>query len=385
MAMQRIQPYILFTLALAAHVAYACKRGTLFENCPEWKRCLDNPAGCRSLCVLHLAALVAPRARGLDGATHPAPTPSFLRSPTSAPRYLSQNKLSGTIPDRIGELTDLEVLSLANVGLSGTLPSATANLHALKRLYLHGNMLSGTLGPAMFTGMVSIREMYFQNNALVGTLPETIDAATTLQYFNVNNNKISGTLTRRIGNMTGLVKLKLGRNSISGSLPSEWSTCSNLTTIDVHDNLLGYTGNATLDGTVLPVEYDAIPRLETLATIGNSISVTANMSEYYVVNRCADTHETCTSLWIPSLGLGGTIPGAILGAMTNLVRLGLHGNDLVGTLPIEIGQLVHLKELYLHGNPHLSGTIPVEWAALTALEMLQVSESSLMILNISAR
>ena len=54
--------------------------------------------------------------------------------------------------------------------------------------------------------------------------------------------------------------------------------------------------------------------------------------------------------------MSGEIPRE-LGGLSNLVELGLSGNQLSGEIPPELGSLANLVELYLSGN-QLSGCIP---------------------------
>jgi hypothetical protein len=64
-----------------------------------------------------------------------------------------------------------------------------------------------------------------------------------------------------------------------------------------------------------------------------------------------------------SRGIGGTIPAAAIGALTNLVYLDLMGNQLSGTIGPEISRASNLNELYVASN-RLIGTIPQALATL---------------------
>ena len=82
-----------------------------------------------------------------------------------------------------------------------------------------------------------------------------------------------------------------------------------------------------------------------------------------------------TKLWLNGNQLTGTIPPGLsnLGA---LVSLWLGGNKLTGSIPLELGNLGALKVLDLHHN-QLTGTIPPELGNLGALEVLLLHDNQL--------
>ena len=73
--------------------------------------------------------------------------------------------------------------------------------------------------------------------------------------------------------------------------------------------------------------------------------------------------------------LAGEIPPE-LGQLTNLEDLRLWGNELTGSIPAELGQLTKLETLELIVN-QLTGSIPAELGQLTKLETLRLSNNQL--------
>lgn len=63
--------------------------------------------------------------------------------------YLSSNKLEGNIPESLGNLAYLHDVQLNNNNLSGNLPASMANLNALEYIDLCGNRLSGMIPEAI--------------------------------------------------------------------------------------------------------------------------------------------------------------------------------------------------------------------------------------------
>lgn len=60
----------------------------------------------------------------------------FFRFLVAITSDLSENHLSGTIPQEFGQLTTLEVLDLRNNKFSGIVPAELGRLRSLKRLYV---------------------------------------------------------------------------------------------------------------------------------------------------------------------------------------------------------------------------------------------------------
>lgn len=63
--------------------------------------------------------------------------------------------------------------------------------------------------------------------------------------------------------------------------------------------------------------------------------------------------------------------------MERVVEIKIGENNLVGTLPAEMGGLTFLRRLQIYGNPDLTGEIPVEWFNLTELRVLELSNNQL--------
>ena len=77
------------------------------------------------------------------------------------------NKLSGTIPPELGDLTALTRLDFSGNQLSGTIPTELGNLTALTRLDLDRNQLSGTIPPEL-GNLTNLDALYLAGNRLKG-------------------------------------------------------------------------------------------------------------------------------------------------------------------------------------------------------------------------
>ncbi|MEN8218230.1 MAG: leucine-rich repeat domain-containing protein [Pseudomonadota bacterium] len=89
--------------------------------------------------------------------------------------------------------------------------------------------------------------------------------------------------------------------------------------------------------------------------------------------ECSGGHVSELSL--PDNNLIGSIPSE-LGNLTNLKSLWLNSNSLTGSIPSELGNLTNLKSLWL-GYNKLIGSIPSELGNLTDLTGLYLSDNNL--------
>ncbi|MBN2614853.1 MAG: leucine-rich repeat domain-containing protein, partial [Bacteroidales bacterium] len=85
--------------------------------------------------------------------------------------------------------------------------------------------------------------------------------------------------------------------------------------------------------------------------------------------------DSLQNLYLNENLLSGTIPSTI-GNLSHLQILSLYNNHLTGTIPSEIGNLKNLQKIYL-GSNYLTDSIPLEIGNLTNLTMLQLSNNYL--------
>ncbi len=87
---------------------------------------------------------------------------------------LESNRLFGTLPSSLGDLTAIKHMSLKGNGLTGTIPSSLANLVNLLEIDLSVNQLSGSI-PASFNNYArqggNPFTCNFANNYLSGSIP----------------------------------------------------------------------------------------------------------------------------------------------------------------------------------------------------------------------
>ena len=85
--------------------------------------------------------------------------------------------------------------------------------------------------------------------------------------------------------------------------------------------------------------------------------------------------DALTGLYLDQNQLTGAIPSE-LGNLSNLQNLYLYQNELTGAIPSELGDLSNLQELYLYQN-QLTGAIPSELGDLSNLQFLNLDRNQL--------
>lgn len=110
---------------------------------------------------------------------------------------LNDNNLSGELFDELFSFTQLRELTLdGNKKITGTIPEAVGQLSLLQSIDI-------------------------DDNDLVGTLPQALYSLLDLQAIDLNSNRLSGTISNDIGNLKKLVVVQLDNNNFGGVMPAD--------------------------------------------------------------------------------------------------------------------------------------------------------------------
>ena len=180
--------------------------------------------------------------------------------------FLPSNNLTGTIPDAIGNLTNLTELWLYDNNLTGTIPDAIGKLTNLTVLNLLDNLLSGSIPPEI-GNLTNLETLDLNNNRLSGSIPSEIGQLTKLTLLTLGRNSLSGSIPPEIGNLTNLEILDLNSNSLSGMIPSEIGNLTNLTQLYFGYSRVYGPVPGVLEGPI-PLSFSALTKLDTLEIDG---------------------------------------------------------------------------------------------------------------------
>jgi Leucine-rich repeat (LRR) protein len=291
---------------------------------------------------------------------------------------LVNSGLTGSIPSKIGSLTNLNVLILGGNQLSGSIPPEIENLNNLTILNLQSNQLTGSI----FSGIGNLNNLEILNllgNQLTGEIPQEIGNLSNLFELGLSSNKLSGIIPDEICNQ-GDSSPDLSNNQFCPPYPpcievdireQELVNCDGVVELWGEYYSIEYTteinlSNGELTGEI-PPELGNLTNLESLNLFNNQLTgeIPPQIGNLTNLNTLV--------LWMNQLT--GEIPSE-LGNLTNLIRLDLDENQLTGSIPSQIWNLPNLTDLFLSSN-QLTGSIPAEVSNLTNLTYLFLHSNQL--------
>ena len=131
---------------------------------------------------------------------------------------LSGNKLSGEIPNTIGNCRVLEILTMDDNSFQGSIPATFRNMAGLTILNLTNNQLNGSI-PSNLATITYLQELYLAHNNLSGVIPELFGNSTTLLCLDLSFNNLPGKVPTNgvFRNITGLSIV--GNTALCGGVP----------------------------------------------------------------------------------------------------------------------------------------------------------------------
>lgn len=148
---------------------------------------------------------------------------------------LYNNRLIGSIPEAISELTEVYELEFSQNSLSGVIPESIGNLTKLRYLGFSSNDITGQL-PASLGNCTELQDLNIAANELEGTLPASMVNCTKLRGISGHKNNFSGPFPSLLLELPLLENIVLENNAFSGELPAAINSMKQLHTFDILDN-----------------------------------------------------------------------------------------------------------------------------------------------------
>ena len=310
---------------------------------------------------------------------------------------LPDNNLRGALPPEIVDLHNLTILELSgNEGLTGQLPLGITVLN-LDSLNLDGTGLCANEDAAIQDWLNSI-----PNRSVADCVALKLDELVALvglytstggQDWTKNENWLSQAPLATWYGVTvdadgRVAELDLSNNNLNGSLPSSLSKLKDLKkmNLEANDGLVGPMPESLTELAIESLYLDGTglcaPSSSRYRTWLSEISVITGLEvctvEYPDWEALVTFYtETNGSNWVNNTNWLSAEPlgdwfGVTTDASGRVTALKLRHNNLLGTLPAELGQLASLETLFLPDN-ELSGPIPPELGNLNNLRVLDLA------------
>ena len=151
---------------------------------------------------------------------------------------VSRLGLNGSIPPVLTGLVDLRRLALDNNALTGGIPAELGDLSGLRYLGLHRNRLTGEIPPEL-GNLSNLDDLRLHGNQLAGEMPPDLRGLGSLRILILNNNRLTGSIPSWLSEMSELRELWLRDNQLTGTIPS---ALESLDLDDLHLSGNSFTG-----------------------------------------------------------------------------------------------------------------------------------------------
>jgi len=269
---------------------------------------------------------------------------------------LQDNQLTGTLPNELKYLENIEFINLSNNALHGTVPKQIGIDDSLKELDLSSNKLSG-----QFPILESLRRLNIRDNQFSGPIFWSITPITK------STHEDTITTTRDEQRQTMLTNIELvilDNNYFTGSIPEQLYE-------DAGKNFASLSfGNNFIAGTV-PDMQDAVVS-PTIARLTYDFIFTKNNFVGYNPIESIEYYGNVRYLRLDNNEFTGSIPDSFFVITVGVEEIILNSNRISGSLPVEIGEVGGtLKKLHLQNN-QITGTIPTTIGNLKKVESIQL-------------
>ncbi|KAK1435218.1 hypothetical protein QVD17_00979 [Tagetes erecta] len=294
---------------------------------------------------------------------------------------LSKNRFYGGISFlcEIANSTLLTSLDLSNNSLTGPIPDCLWRFRGLQVLNLGQNYFAGKL-PSTFEYLINLEALYLHNNNFSGELPLSLQNCTKLTFLHLGVNKFSGYVPTWIGEkFSGLYAFSLKSNNFFGTIPLEICQLVNLQILDMSMNHLVGTIPSCLNNLTTMIQNGSSPNQN--VHYYSQFTYIREYVDHAMIEWQGSEREFSSTLGlVMSIDLScnnlvGNIPPELTD-LHELIVMNLSNNALLGEIPQKIGDMKKLLTLDLSRN-NLIGEIPSSMSQMTSLSYLDVSHNNL--------
>ncbi|MEM6319990.1 MAG: 3-coathanger stack domain-containing protein [Bacteroidota bacterium] len=276
---------------------------------------------------------------------------------------LSANNLIGNIPYELGSLEELTLLNLSNNQLNGSIPNGLGSLSKLTTLKLHNNELTDSL-PALMGNLSNLDTLFLQNNQLVGCFPSSYPPfCTDVEYDFSNNPNLSD------------FDAFCSSNECTICEHPDYQALKAVYDATGGPNWTENTGWSEPNSNQCdPCSWSRIDCDTSGRVIGLNLS--QNNLVGTIPNEIGDLPELENLSFADNgVGLTGSLPSSI-GNLSKLQWFYARNNNLTGNIPSSLGNLTNLLTFAVQSN-NITGKLPPEIGNLTNLQVISLGDNNL--------
>jgi len=211
------------------------------------------------------------------------------------------NRLSGSIPTTIEQLTNMLFLDLSVNQLSGAIPTQVSGMTKLIKLQLFNNTLIGPL-PMTIGSMQFLQNLDLYNNRLHLSIPAWTNLK-ELTRLDLDNNLLTGSIPNEIGtSIPKLATLWLSNNQLTGSIPASIASRATLKFFYFHRN-------AGLTGEFNPTRSVTVTHLNTGVTLCGCAASKSPAKTFPPPGTCLTTPTSCLAPLVKRTAVPATMIG----------------------------------------------------------------------------
>ncbi|XP_029128391.1 receptor-like protein EIX2 isoform X3 [Cajanus cajan] len=302
---------------------------------------------------------------------------------------ISSNSLEGGVPKSFGRACTLSSLDISYNNLSEELLVIFDHLsgcskYSLQELNLEGNKINGKI-PTSMGSLFDLQALLLRNNNLTNEIPFSLRNCTKLVMLDMAKNKLSSRIPAWIGSkLQELQILSLGMNHFYGSLPLEICYLRSIQLLDLSlNNLSGKIPTCIKNFTSMAQntfssDYEGHWYFVNTSNIKGNRSY--DLNAFLMWKGSEQMFKTTELLLLKSIDLSSNhfseeIPIEIEN-LFGLISLNLSRNNLTGKIPSNIGKLSSLEFLDLSRNQFVD-SIPQSLTQIDRLAMLDLSHNHL--------
>ncbi|OIW05416.1 hypothetical protein TanjilG_23242 [Lupinus angustifolius] len=341
---------------------------------------------------------------------------------------VSRNNIGGLVPRELGNCLELSVLVLSNLFnpvLDDNGMARESSVDQLVSINDEYNYFEGPI-PTEITSLPNLRVLWAPRANLEGNFPSSWGACDKLEMLNLAQNEFTGDFPNQLNRCTMLHFLDLHSNNLTGKIAEEFPVPC-MTVFDVSGNFLSgpipeFLDNAcpsfsSWNGNLFETDNRALPYVSFFAStvlagtflsspgeVGHIIFHNFGQNNFISLeslpiawdrlgkgfaytflvgeNKLSGTfptnlYEKCDGLNalllnVSYTGISGQIPAKFSGMCRSLKLLDASGNQITGSVPFGLGDLVSLVSLNLSWN-RLQGQIPTSLVQMKDLKFLSMA------------